>query len=97
VSIHVDREETSVPGKRHGERGPLERALGAAGGLKAGSWASVEALSLLALEAKGQPAAADLHRSAHDAAAALKEGTWDAVRALAWLARADRELGSTGQ
>jgi hypothetical protein len=86
-----------VPGNRHDERAPLERALTAAGGLKAGSWASVEALSLLAVEAKGQAAAADLHRSALDAAASLKEGTWDAVRALACLARADRELGSTGR
>jgi hypothetical protein len=86
-----------VPGKPHGQGAPLERALAAAAGLKAGSWASVEALSLLAIEAKGQPVATDLHRSARDAAAGLKDGTWDAVRALAWLARADRELGTTEQ
>jgi len=67
----------------------------AAGGLRAGTWASVEALSLLAIEAKGQPVAEELHRSALDAAAGLKDGTWDAVRALACLARAGRELRST--
>jgi hypothetical protein len=84
--------ETSVPGRRNDQRPPLERGLAAAAGLTAGTWASVEALSLLAIEAKGRPEATTLHQSALDAAAGLSDGTWDSVRALACLARAEREL-----
>ncbi len=80
-------------GKRQEPGSPLERALDAAAGMKAGSWASVEALSMLAIEAKGRPEAQDLHRSALDAAARLSSGSWESIRALAWLARAGREVG----
>ncbi len=79
-------------GKQLDGRSPLQRALGAASGLKAGSWESVETLALLAIEARGLPEAASLRDAAHRAAAGLKPGTWDSVRALACLARADREL-----
>jgi hypothetical protein len=86
-----------VFGRRHDERAPLERALAAAGALKAGSWASVEALSVLSIEAKGRAEADQLYQSALDASAGLSDGSWDSVRALAWLARAHRELHSTGE
>lgn len=79
-------------GRRNDDRAPLERALEAAAGLKVGSWASVEALALLAIEAKGRPEAEELYHSAVDAAAGLSAGTWDSVRVLALLARAGREL-----
>ncbi|HET6562891.1 MAG TPA: hypothetical protein VFG72_13530 [Marmoricola sp.] len=80
-------------GKRQEPGSPLERALDAAAGLKAGSWASVEALSMLSLEAKGRPESRALHSSALDAAAGLSPGSWESIRALAWLAHAGRELG----
>jgi hypothetical protein len=83
-----------VFGKRRDERPPLEQALAAASGLKAGSWASVEALAMLAVEARGRPEADGLYRSATDAAAGLSSGSWESVRALTWLARAGRELGT---
>ena len=83
-------------GRRHDQRPPLERALDAAGGLKPGAWPSVEALALLSIEAKGRPVAEQLYQSALEASAGLSEGSWDSVRALAWLARAERELHSTG-
>ena len=49
---------------RKDERPPLQRALEAAAGLKAGSWESVEALAMLAIEAKGQPEARKFYDSA---------------------------------
>jgi hypothetical protein len=82
-----------VFGKRRDDRPPLEQALDAASGLKAGSWASVEALSMLAVEAKGRPEATRLYRSALDASTTLSSGSWESVRALTWLARAGREVG----
>ena len=77
--------------RRQDGRTPLEQALDAASGLKPGSWASVEALSMLAIEAHGRPEAESLYASAVNAATDLKPGSWESVRALAWLARADRE------
>lgn len=82
-------------GKQLDERPPLQRALDAVAGLKVGSWESVEALALLAVEAKGRAEAASLRDAAHAAAAGLKSGTWESVRALACLARADRENADT--
>jgi hypothetical protein len=76
---------------RPDERPPLQRALETAAGLKAGSWESVEALALLAIEAKGRPECASLLETARAASAGLKPGTWEAVLALACLARAERE------
>ena len=81
-----------MSGKRKNERAPLERALEAADGLKAGSWASVEALALLSIEAKGRTEAETLYQAALGASAGLLEGSWDGVRALACLTRAGREL-----
>lgn len=69
------------------------RALELVGGLRAGTWESVEALSVLAIEAKDLPEGAAMTASARSAAAGLKAGTWESVRALAWLARAERECG----
>ena len=77
--------------KRMDDLPPLERALDAAMSLKPGSWESVEALALLAIEARQRPEFASLRQAAHTAAAGLKPGTWASVRALACLARADRE------
>ena len=79
-------------GKQLDARPPLQRALDAVARLKAGSWESVEALALLAIEARGRAECAALRDAAHAAAAALKPGTWESVRALACLARADREI-----
>ena len=73
-------------------RPALQRALDTAAGLKAGTWESVEALALLAIEAGERPEATALRDAAHRTAAALKSGSWESVRALAWLARADRVL-----
>lgn len=85
-------------GRKHDDRTPLQAALDTATGLKGGSWASVEALALLAVEAaaEGRPEATGLLARAHEAAAGLRPGTWDGVRALAVLARADRELHAWG-
>ena len=80
-------------GKRRDIGSPLEEALKAAAGLKAGTWASVEALSMLSIEAQGRPEAENLYESARDATASLSSGSWESVRALTWLARAGRELG----
>lgn len=82
-------------GKRLDERPALQRALDTVTGLKVGSWESVEALALLAIEAKGRPESASLLQDARTAAASLKSGTWESVRALACLARADRETAGT--
>ena len=79
-------------GKHLDDRPPLERALDTVAGLKVGSWESVEALAMLAIEAKSRAEGASLRHAAHSAAAGLKTGTWESVRALAWLARADREI-----
>ena len=84
-------------GKRTDDRPPLEKALEAAAGLKPGSWTSVEALALLAVEAAGRPEAHTLHDQAVEASHGLAPGSWDSVRALAVLARADRELRALGQ
>jgi hypothetical protein len=81
-----------VPRGRDDERAPLERALEAAAGLKPGTWAAVEALAVLAIEARGRPEAKPLYESAVRASTSLRPGTWESVRALAWLARAGREL-----
>jgi hypothetical protein len=81
-------------GKQLDDRPPLQRGLDAAAGLKAGSWESVEALALLAIEAKGRPECASLLDTARAAAAGLRSGTWESVRALACLARADREIAA---
>lgn len=81
---------------RKDERPPLQRALEAAAGLKAGSWESVEALAMLAIEAKGQPEARKFYDSAAGAAMRLSQGSWESVRALTWLARAGRELDLEG-
>ncbi len=80
-------------GRRDDQRAPLDRALAAAAGLRAGSWESVEALAVLAVEARGRPEAEQLYRSALDVAAGMTAGTWESVRALSLLARAGRELG----
>lgn len=71
---------------RQDDRPPLVRALEAAGGLKAGTWGSVEALCVLAIETKDLPDGAMILTSARSVASALKAGTWESVRALAWLA-----------
>lgn len=73
---------------------PLDRALTAADKLKRGSWESVEALGLLAIEAVGKPQSVELVDAARSTADGLKAGTWESVRALAWLARAERELSN---
>ena len=48
----------------HDERPPVQRAIEAAAGLKAGTWEAVEALAWLAVEAAGTPASAELHQKA---------------------------------
>lgn len=83
----------SVAWGRSDERPALERALEAAAGLKAGSWASVEALAMLAVEAKGRPESRELYESARRASTGLASGSWESARSLAWLTRAGRELG----
>jgi len=87
------KETMLVFGKARDRGAPLEEALKAASELRAGTWPSVEALSMLSIEAQGRPEAADLYSAAQDAAAGLKSGSWESVRALTWLARAGRELG----
>ena len=77
-------------GKQLDERPPLQRALDAVAGLKVGSWESVEALALLAVEAKGRAECASLRDAAHTAAAGLKSGTWESVRAKLRPPRARR-------
>lgn len=86
-------------GKQLDGRPPLQRALDAAAGLRAGSWESVEALALLAIEAgaRGLPESSALLEAAHAAAAGTKAGSYESVRALACLARADRELASVSR
>jgi len=81
-----------VFGKREEKLPPLERALEAAAGLKAGSWDSVEALSMLSIEAHGRAEARSLYDSAVDASRSLSHGSWESVRALTWLARAGRRF-----
>ena len=74
-------------------RSAVRRAVDAAAGLKPGSWVSVEALAMLAIEARDLPEGGRLLADAQRAAAGLKAGSWDSVRALTWLARAEREVG----
>lgn len=74
------------------ESAALARALQTATGLKPGTWDAVEALSILAIEARGLPDASQLLAAAKTTASRLKSGSWEAVRALAWLSRAEREL-----
>jgi len=65
----------------------LARAVAGAHALRSGTWASVEALALLAIETEDR----SLLTQAQQAAAGLKgAGSWEAVRALAILARAER-------
>jgi hypothetical protein len=71
----------------------LERALATAGGLKPGTWESVEVLALLSLETAGTTESSALLEAASGAASRLKSGTWESARALVWLARAEREVG----
>lgn len=87
------KETMLVFAKRQDPRSPMEQALDAASGLKAGSWASVEALAMLAVEAKAhaRPEAETLYAAAQNAAQGLKPGSWESVRALTWLARAGRD------
>jgi hypothetical protein len=87
------KETVNVFGKARDRGTPLEEAMETASGLKAGTWTSVEALSMLSIEVKGRPEAAGLYASARDASAGLSSGSWESVRALTWLARAGRELG----
>ena len=79
-------------GKRREDRPPLDVALDAAASLKAGTWASVEALSILSIEAQGRPEARSLYESAATASKGLSPGSWESVVALTWLARAGREV-----
>jgi hypothetical protein len=78
----------------HADQPELERALATAKGLKPGTWESVEALAVLALETGGTPEGIGLLEAAGRAAAQLRSGNWESVRALAWLARAQREVGA---
>ena len=78
---------------RKDDRPPLDRALEAAAGLKPGSWQSVEAYAMLAIEAHGRPEARRLYDDALHASRGLASGSWESVRALTWLSRAARELG----
>lgn len=89
----LSEEEQIVAWGSKDERAALERALEAAAGLKAGTWGSVEAFAMLAIEAKGRPEAQKLYEIARSAATGLSHGSWESVRALTWLARAERELG----
>jgi hypothetical protein len=70
----------------------LEQARDAASGLKPGSWASVEGLSMLSIEVPDRAEAQRLHDAALAASRGLSSGSWESVRALTWLARAGREL-----
>ena len=73
----------------------LARSLETARGLKPGAWDAVEALSILAVEARGLPDGSQLLALAQATASRLKSGSWEAVRALAWLSRAERELADS--
>lgn len=76
---------------------PVEAALRTARTLKAGSWASVEALAMLAVELQPLPESRRLVSEARAAAQGLKPGTWESVRALAWLGRAEREIHASAR
>ena len=84
-------------GRRQDHQPPLERALEAASGLKAGSWESVEALSMLSVECAGRPEARSLYESALAASLGLQSGSWASVRSLAWLVRAERALAGDAE
>jgi hypothetical protein len=75
----------------------LARSLQTARGLKPGTWEAVEALSLLAIEARGLPDGSQLLATAQTTASSLRSGSWEAVRALAWLSRAERELADAAR
>lgn len=62
--------------KGEDQRPAVERALESATGLKPGTWRAVEALSLLAVEAKGTLEAGRILQPAHQAAERLSSGTW---------------------
>ena len=53
----------------------------------------MEALAMLAVEAKGRPESRELYESARRASTGLASGSWESARSLAWLTRAGRELG----
>ena len=72
----------------------LARSIETARGLKPGTWDAVEALSILAMEARGLPEGSQLLATAQTTASRLKSGSWEAVRALAWLSRAEREFAA---
>ena len=75
------------------DRDPLDRALEAAAGLRVGSWESVQAYAMLAIEARGRPESGQLYDQALEASRKLSSGSWESIRALTWLTRARRELG----
>lgn len=68
----------------------LARAIAGADALRPGTWESVEALALLAVEAQDR---ALLARAQQAASGLTGVGSWEAVRALALLVRAERHLG----
>lgn len=74
---------------RSDDRPALVRATETAHGLKAGTWESVEALSVLARLTRD----ASVLERARATAAGLKPGTWESVLALTRLAEAEQELG----
>ena len=75
------------------DRDLLDRALEAAAGLRVGSWESVQAYAMLAIEARGRPESGQLYDQALEASRRLSSGSWESIRALTWLTRARRELG----
>ncbi|MCB0913056.1 MAG: hypothetical protein KDB60_15710 [Propionibacteriaceae bacterium] len=78
---------------RYGDgRSALDLALDTVSGLKPGSWESVEALAMLAIEARARPEGLPLLDAARSSASGLLAGSWQSARALAWIARAEREL-----
>ena len=81
--------------KRSDDRPPLDRAVEAAAGLKPGTWQSVEAYAMLAIEARGRPEARTLYDDALRVSQELSSGSWESIRALTWLSRAARELRVT--
>ncbi|MEZ5096057.1 MAG: hypothetical protein R2731_07965 [Nocardioides sp.] len=69
-----------VFGKRD-DRDPVDRALAAAAGYRVGSWESVQAYAMLAIEAAGRPGADELYEQALDASRRLASGSWESIRA----------------
>ena len=93
MMVHINPNEWRTMPAKEAQPPALEWALAAAGGLKPGSWESVELLSMLSLGTAGTPQAVELLEDASAAASGVKSGTWGSARALAWLARAEREVG----